>query len=59
MKKKMSKFNIVAKTAIYFIIILLGAMIGYLLDGDLIAIGLLCFGTGFLVSVIEEDLMTR
>jgi len=59
MKQKMSKFNIAAKTGIYFIVLVMGAFVGYLLEGDPLPIAALCFGTAFLVSVIEEDLLTR
>jgi len=59
MKKKMSKFNIAAKTGIYMIVIILGASIGYLLEGEIIPIIMLCASTSFLVAIIEEDLLTR
>jgi hypothetical protein len=59
MKKKMSKFNITARTGIYFIILILGAFIGYLLQGEVIPVAALCFSTSFLIAVIEEDLLTR
>jgi len=59
MKQKMSKFNIAAKTGIYFIVLIMGAFVGYLLEGEAISIAALCFGTSFLISVIEEDLLTR
>jgi|WetSurMetagenome_2_1015567.scaffolds.fasta_scaffold606502_4 hypothetical protein len=59
MKQKMSKLNITARTGIYFIILIMGAFVGYLLEGDPLPIAALCFGTAFLASVIEEDLLTR
>jgi hypothetical protein len=57
--KKMSKLNIAAKTGIYFIVSIMGAFIGYLLEGEPLPIAALCFGTAFLASVIEEDILTR
>jgi len=59
MKKKMSKFNIAAKMGVYLIVLIMGSFIGYLLQGEVIPIAALCIGTSFLISVIEEDLMTR
>jgi len=59
MKQKMSKLNIAARTGIYFIILILGAFIGFLLQGDPLPIVALCFGTSFLVAIIEEDILTR
>jgi hypothetical protein len=57
--KKMSVFNIVTRSGIYFIIIIVGATIGYLLEGDIVQIIMLCAGVSFLVATLEEDFMTR
>lgn len=57
--KKMSKLNIGFKMVLYLIVLILGATIGYLSDGDFVIVFLLCGATAFMISIIEEDINTR